>query len=218
MNKKLEVDLKLFNGYIFEKMNNQVYGTKLGFLKKNLKTESIEFKGIIELIPQEFSSRKSRSVINLVIPISLKYLMDSKFASEFWVKDICSNLSKLDEKLGANSSKEGPGKIGRFWGIIADTGSIDDFAINQIMDSISALKLKLERYQSGYQINNTRTLMTEIISDIWQLFGYTEWYPGYRQAFEKVSNQLLSVLGEIELAEIKRKEVILKGRYMIIIF
>ena len=175
--------------------SNPVYGEKIGF-----SSEYDVSEGLAEFSSKYFTSSHGHEV-NAVIEADDKLWKTHRlFAHSAW-KDLlleCYNVNSHFRSEGeANPLPQGT-RLERCFGFITDTGGVDGYVIDRIKDRIKLLENNATQLENDERVVSGRANMLNCIRDISTYFTYSNWYPGYIEAYQSIRFDFENVLDRIQ--------------------
>ena len=187
-----------FSGFLVKISKNYHTGHKSMFVNC-LNTED-PLEGIIEIIDQRFTGKKTKPTITSFVEFNTSYQELPLYASSGWKEELlkCDNIN---EELNLHKRLVDGSRTIRTWGIITDDGDIDEFKLVRIQEKIAAVENNLQQFTDNQRVSQGRTNLLNLIKDVMTTFSEIEWSLNHKEEFDIIAKKIRALFTNIKEAE-----------------
>ena len=190
---------------------NEVYGHKIGF--NSVDSPDPSRKGLCE-----YSQTKSTSSTNLQVNAFIEvdnqqYSSNPLFAHSSWQQGLeeTETINETFAKKLDDATNEGGRRQDRVFGFITDTGKVDGYVLDRIRKRLAMFKENAQQLKNQHRVVSGRANMMNLLRDISTYFRYSEWLPGYLEAYQEIRGQFETILDQIQASELEQMGESLPG-------
>lgn len=190
---------------------NEVYGHKIGF--NSVDSSGPSRKGLCE-----YSQTKSTSSTNLQVNAFIEvddqqYSSNPLFAHSSWQQGL-EETKTINETFAMkldDATNEGGRRQDRVFGFITDTGKVDRYVLDRIRKRLAMFEQNALQLKNQQRVVSGRANMMNLLRDISTYFRYSEWLPGYLEAYQEIRGQFETILNQIQASELEQMGESLPG-------
>ena len=190
---------------------NEVYGHKIGF--NSVDSSGPSRKGLCE-----YSQTKSTSSTNLQVNAFIEvddqqYSSNPLFAHSSWQQGL-EETKTINETFAMkldDATNEGGRRQDRVFGFITDTGKVDRYVLDRIRKRLAMFEQNALQLKNQQRVVSGRANMMNLLRDISTYFRYSEWLPGYLEAYQEIRGQFETILDQIQASELEQMGESLPG-------
>jgi len=190
---------------------NEVYGHKIGF--NSVDSRDPSRKGLCE-----YSQTKSTSSTNLQVNAFIEvddqqYSSNPLFAHSSWQQGLEETkiINETFAKKLDDATNEGGRRHDRVFGFITDTGKVDGYVLDRIRTRLAMFEQNAQQLKNQQRVVSGRANMMNLLRDISTYFRYSEWLPGYLEAYQEIRGQFETILDQIQASELEQMGESLSG-------
>lgn len=190
---------------------NEVYGHKIGF-------NSVDAPGPSRKGLCEYSQTKSTSSTNLQVNAFIEvddqqYSSNPLFAHSSWQQGLEETkiINETFAKKLDDATNEGGRRHDRVFGFITDTGKVDGYVLDRIRTRLAMFEQNAQQLKNQQRVVSGRANMMNLLRDISTYFRYSEWLPGYLEAYQEIRGQFETILDQIQASELEQMGESLSG-------
>jgi len=178
--------------------NNPVYGEKIGISLKNGGSQ-----GLAEFASKGYTSSKGAELNALIEIDNQLWNRNPLFAHSSWKNSLLMSreVNHHFRKEAHSSAFNSGARLDRVFGFITDTGGVDQYVVNRIKHRIKLLEENAVQLENDERVVSGRANMLNCLRDISTYFTYSNWYPGYIEAYQSLREEFEGVLTRIENTE-----------------
>jgi hypothetical protein len=180
---------------------NEVYGHKIGF--NSVDSPDPSRKGLCEYSQTKSTSSTYRQVNAFIEVDDQQYSYNPLFAHSSWQQGLkeTTTINETFEKKLDDATNEGGRRQDRVFGFITDTGKVDGYVLDRIRNRLAMFEQNAQQLKNQQRVVSGRANMMNLLRDISTYFRYSEWLPGYLEAYREIRGQFETILDQIQASE-----------------